>query len=157
MRIISRVGIVALNMAPNNVHAPPIDREQFIIQIAHEDPEDGRNVRVVTMTKAQNGVAGSLSIFPSNIFTQVGGYKVRGVYCSDDGMIRSDIRSISHDVYIADNMYCVHKFVSSVENPAFMAWKHESMAFSHEQTENLSEEQLLPWALRSEQIFMDAL
>jgi len=149
-----KTGLIAFNMVPDSVHLNDQNSERKIIKIVVDANELSYQTNRVILAKAEGGIAGSTTMISWKAMKEVNGYKVTGVYCPDDAFLITSMNKHNYDMYVAENLYVVHKLVHTRANEEFVQWKTDSLNFALKQTKDvLSEEELLPWALKSEKIF----
>jgi hypothetical protein len=148
------VGLIAFNQTPDSVHLNDQNSERTIVKISPKHSGLGYQIFRVLLAKTTNGVAGSTTIFSRESLNAVNGYTVSGVYCPDDGFMVEQMNNKNYEMYIAESLYVTHKMAHTAENKEFLQWKKDSLAFAVQKGHTvLSEEELLPWALKSEKIF----
>lgn len=106
--------LISLNQEQNNCHLLG-----HCYQNKYEyDGELGREM--ICRPDGGGGVAGGCLFVSTAFWRKVGGYKVLGVYASDDATLMLDSYSNGYHFFMADTIKCIHPFEDNAE---YLEWK----------------------------------
>ena len=112
--ILLNPSVIALNQTQNNCH---------ILQLCYENifEFDGScNKEMLCKPNGNGGIAGGCLFVSTSFWKEVGGYKVLGVYASDDANLMLDSYNRGYSYLMANTISCIHPYENNIE---YINWK----------------------------------
>ena len=151
-RLPGKVGLIAYRMIPADLHIA--EQRDPLMLTTH--PSQAKPHQVFrSFVRQAEGTAGSLSLISRKAYDEIDGYRVTGVFSSDDGYMNSDLTKAGYQLLIADNWVAYHEMETTKSCERFNDWKTRSLKWSLTHSDRvISDDMLLPWAKESESIFL---
>ena len=146
-----QLGLLSMSMYKDNVHLYNPERFKLHkVDVMKDQPNHHFSV-IYNESVHGHDIAGGLTMMR---FENANEYRCTGVFSPDDGILQRQIRNGGLQTAIAHDMFVVHEFGTTASYQPFMEWKMKSFHWSNGNGENnITEEQLQPWAEESEQLF----
>lgn len=106
---IPNMGIISFNQEEHNCHLLQImDHKIF-----HKNHE-------IIWSSSNGGIAGGCVLIQTEIFKEINGYRVMGVYAGDDAFLFKDIKSKGYLCGLIKNISVIHPYD---DNRGYQLWK----------------------------------
>jgi hypothetical protein len=111
------VGVIGLQQDENGVHYASIYDNQFEYKSTHHGKVFDERI---VWPNIRGGIGGGCLAISMALWQKIGGYRVMGVYSSDDGKILQDARRNNFSIQVSDSIAIIHP---KEDDPEYLRWK----------------------------------
>jgi len=110
-------GVIGLKQDENGVHYQSVYSNQY----EYETAIHGVNYRErFVWPNIRGGIGGGCLLINAELWKKIGGYRVMGVYSSDDGKLLLDARNNGYSIQVSDSISIIHPIE---DDPTYGVWK----------------------------------